>query len=66
MTQPAITDAGREVSARRSVMEETRSRLEVPVQHEGIEVGPDSNHKKQKAQSQRRRLDAERYRRNAE
>ena len=30
---------GRDVSGRSSVMDETRGRLEVPVQHEGIEVG---------------------------
>lgn len=29
----------RDVSDRRSVMHEARSRLEIPVQHEGIEVG---------------------------
>jgi hypothetical protein len=38
MTQPAITDAGGEVFGRCSVMDETRGGLEVPVQHEGIEV----------------------------
>lgn len=30
---------GRDVFGRRSVMDETRGGLEVPVQHEGIEVG---------------------------
>lgn len=39
MTQQAITGAGCEVFGRRSVMNETRGGLEVPVQHEGIEVG---------------------------
>lgn len=38
MMRPVITVARRDVFGRRSVMDKTRGGLEVPVQHEGVEV----------------------------